>query len=308
MDTRTDKNRHRGKHNCLLSADVSCNNYFYCHEYGSFRAAEWLMPCCHVLIVLFHDCICWNAWANRWLTDILQCYPVVYPRVGRSRAHPAPAVLGHGIRADPKSFLGEGWGNGGLTRQQTCVEKPLTAANCLYISRFWGPGPHVATTLTSEPAYATDVITWLQVKHGDVVQVSLIIISLNSSTHLGRYTLTASNAAGTAAASIVLRLTSLSSSSPSSSVADVYDDDGDAKVSAVVLQPPDSGYQQLTGVVLLEFYCVCIVLFLQVYQRFSAIICCIGLPIHCNCQLAHYSGFWRISPSILNRFTQNLQA
>jgi len=29
---------------------------------------------------------------------------------------------------------------------------------------------------------------------------------------------------------------------------------------------------------------------------------CIGLPIHCNCQLAHYSGFWRISPSILNRF------
>jgi len=35
---------------------------------------------------------------------------------------------------------------------------------------------------------------------------------------------------------------------------------------------------------------------------------CIGLPIHCNCQLAHYSGFWRISPSILNRFTPNLQA
>jgi len=36
---------------------------------------------------------------------------------------------------------------------------------------------------------------------------------------------------------------------------------------------------------------------------------CIGLPIHCNYQLAHYSGFCRISPSIkiLNRFKPNLQ-
>ena len=33
-----------------------------------------------------------------------------------------------------------------------------------------------------------------------------------------------------------------------------------------------------------------------------------ALPIHCNYQLAHYSGFWRISPSILNRFKPNLQA
>ena len=31
-------------------------------------------------------------------------------------------------------------------------------------------------------------------------------------------------------------------------------------------------------------------------------------PIHCNYQLAHYSGFRRISPSILNRFKPNLQA
>jgi len=31
-------------------------------------------------------------------------------------------------------------------------------------------------------------------------------------------------------------------------------------------------------------------------------------PIHCNYQLVHYSGFCRISPSILNRFTPNLQA
>ena len=31
-------------------------------------------------------------------------------------------------------------------------------------------------------------------------------------------------------------------------------------------------------------------------------------PIHCNYQLVHYSGFSRISPSILNRFKPNLQA
>jgi len=35
---------------------------------------------------------------------------------------------------------------------------------------------------------------------------------------------------------------------------------------------------------------------------------CIGLSRHCNYQLAHYSGFCRISPSILNRFKPNLQA
>ena len=35
---------------------------------------------------------------------------------------------------------------------------------------------------------------------------------------------------------------------------------------------------------------------------------CRPKPIHCNYQLAHYSGFCRISPSILNRFKPNLQA
>jgi len=35
---------------------------------------------------------------------------------------------------------------------------------------------------------------------------------------------------------------------------------------------------------------------------------CIGLPIHCNYQLAHYTGFCRISRSILNRIPLNLQA
>ena len=31
-------------------------------------------------------------------------------------------------------------------------------------------------------------------------------------------------------------------------------------------------------------------------------------PIHCNYHVGHYSGFSRISPSILNRFKPNLQA
>ena len=31
-------------------------------------------------------------------------------------------------------------------------------------------------------------------------------------------------------------------------------------------------------------------------------------PIHCNYHVGHYSGFCRISPSILNRFTPNVQA
>ena len=35
---------------------------------------------------------------------------------------------------------------------------------------------------------------------------------------------------------------------------------------------------------------------------------CIGLPIHCNYQLAHYTGSCQISRSILNRFQPNLQA
>jgi len=47
-----------------------------------------------------------------------------------------PAVLGHGIHADPKFF----WDRR-IWRQQTCVEKRLTAANCLYISDFWGLCP-----------------------------------------------------------------------------------------------------------------------------------------------------------------------
>ena len=47
--------------------------------------------------------------------------------------HPAPVVLCHGICADPNSFLEvEVRGDGGRTRQQICVEKHVTAANCLY--------------------------------------------------------------------------------------------------------------------------------------------------------------------------------
>ena len=88
-------------------------------------------------------------------------------------AHSTPDVLGHGIRgADPKFFGGGSiGGEEGQTRQQTCVEKHLTAANCLYISGFFAPRPHrgyvpgphwglpfprpSVPTLISEPGYAT---------------------------------------------------------------------------------------------------------------------------------------------------------
>jgi len=59
---------------------------------------------------------------------------------GWARAHLAQAVLGHGIRADPVFLGGTGkgrvGGDGGWTRQQTCLEKHLTAVNCLYIFGF----------------------------------------------------------------------------------------------------------------------------------------------------------------------------
>ena len=89
----------------------------------------------------------------------------------------APAVLDHGIRADPKSFFyflergrGEGRGDGGQTRQQTCVEKhfdscklsvyvwfstgapPLYHAGGLPSSSV--PRPSVST-LTSESGYTS---------------------------------------------------------------------------------------------------------------------------------------------------------
>jgi len=44
------------------------------------------------------------------------------------------------------------------------------------------------------------------------------------------------------------------------------------------------------------------------YFNLSALSDCIGLMIHCNHHVGHYSGFSRISPSVLNRFTPNLQA
>jgi len=92
----------------------------------------------------------------------------------------------------------------------------------------------------------------LQVKEGDVVQVSLIIVSFNASTHLGRYTLTASNVAGTATASISVRLTS-AFSSPSTvghhwhGYRTPTDDMDDLTAAAAVLQRPDNQYQQLSG-------------------------------------------------------------
>ena len=74
-----------------------------------------------------------------------------------------------------------------------------------------------------------------QVKHGDVVQVSLIIVAINSSAHLGRYTLTASNAAGSASASIVVRLVAAASSPSTASYA--YQTPGDRHPAAVLQHP-----------------------------------------------------------------------
>jgi len=74
-----------------------------------------------------------------------------------------------------------------------------------------------------------------QVKHGDVVQVSLIIVAINSSAHLGRYTLTASNAAGSASASIAVRLVAAASSSSTASYA--YQTPGDRHPAAVLQHP-----------------------------------------------------------------------
>jgi len=84
---------------------------------------------------------------------------------GGHGAHPAPAVLGHGIGADPKFFGGRGrwktYSATNLHRQETRMlsqalnrdsntalalrasrgKKHLTAANCLHISGFfWGLG------------------------------------------------------------------------------------------------------------------------------------------------------------------------
>ena len=87
-------------------------------------------------------------------------------------------------------------------------------------------------------------------KHGDVVQVSLIIVSVNSSTHLGRYTVTASNVAGTATASIILRLTAPSSLSTASyrPPTDHHHDHVDERAAAAVLQRPDAEYRRRSGI------------------------------------------------------------
>jgi len=88
------------------------------------------------------------------------------------------------------------------------------------------------------------VIVWAQVKRGDVVQVSLIIISVNSSTHLGRYTLTASNVAGTAAGGVTVQLMT---SSSASSQSDVTERDPDLVTDSALSQRPITEHHQLTG-------------------------------------------------------------
>jgi len=62
---------------------------------------------------------------------------------------------------------------------------------------------------------------------------------------------------------------------------------------------PEGGSQKATLVV---------VVLVVVGIRSTVSDCCIGLAIHCNHHVGHYSGFSRISPSVLNRFTPNLQA
>ena len=53
---------------------------------------------------------------------------------GCTRGHPAPAVLAWVVVfAQIRSFLGVE-GDGDRTGQQTCTEKQLTAANCLYLA------------------------------------------------------------------------------------------------------------------------------------------------------------------------------
>ena len=88
-----------------------------------------------------------------------------------SCAHVCPSCPGRVGSWDSRrseDFAGD-LGDGGRTRQQTCVEKHLTAANCLYISCFRGlaPDPHRGRGLrpqtscahpdftACQPAYAT---------------------------------------------------------------------------------------------------------------------------------------------------------
>jgi len=67
--------------------------------------------------------------------------------------------------AQIRSFFG-GLGRGeGQTRQQTCIEKHLTAADCLYISgylhRVSAPGPCWGTSIPQTPCAHPDFRAWL---------------------------------------------------------------------------------------------------------------------------------------------------
>jgi len=65
-------------------------------------------------------------------------------RMSVNRTHPAPAVLGHGIRADPKSFLGvEGWWTDSATnlRREAFDSCKLFVYICLLGASAPDPGP-----------------------------------------------------------------------------------------------------------------------------------------------------------------------
>jgi len=82
-----------------------------------------------------------------------------WARVGTCQ--PAPAVLGHGIRPDLKSFLGGGWWGRGRRRTDSAtdlhIENHLTVANCLHIS---APGPRWGTAPCG-PCAHPDFRVWL---------------------------------------------------------------------------------------------------------------------------------------------------
>jgi len=95
-------------------------------------------------------------------------------------------VLGHRICKDP-TFFGRGRGDGGRTQQQTCIEKHLTAANCIYLaSRGFAPRPPLwlhpwtphrlpVPALTSEPGYTT----------GDSITVTSALLKIITTILLG---------------------------------------------------------------------------------------------------------------------------
>jgi len=86
------------------------------------------------------------------------CYLTLISSVATGGHLPQPCwVMGFAqIRRD---FFGGG--DGGRTCQQTCIEKHLTAVNCLHISGFWGLGDFCPQAPCAQP----DFRVWLRHWH-----------------------------------------------------------------------------------------------------------------------------------------------